>query len=117
MSALDCYISAEGSSITLKRVSGSKESREVVLTLDEARSVAAKLPRLIETIWSQEHADGLLQTVYPLHQYLVRSASDDRYLLLTMAADDGFDVVFALRVDTAATLGQDLANWGPIADG
>jgi hypothetical protein len=47
--------------------------------------------------------------VYPLRDYRVECASDLRHLLLTLAADGGFDTVFAISLETAAAIARDLA--------
>jgi hypothetical protein len=72
------------------------------------------LPRLLATALQRRYLDGTLRHVYPLRGYTVEGASDYRHLMVTLAAADGFDVVFALNVETAAALARDLAGSGSL---
>ena len=47
--------------------------------------------------------------MYPLRDHGVECASDLRYLLLTLAANGGFDIVFAISLETAAAIARDVA--------
>jgi hypothetical protein len=62
--------------------------------------------------------DGTLRhgRVYPLRGYTVEAASDFRHLMVALAAADGFDVVFALNIETAAALARDLAGSGSLLE-
>jgi hypothetical protein len=60
------------------------------------------------------YSDGALRHVYPLSGYRVECASDYRHLWVTLAANDGFDVVFGLNIGTAAALARDLAGSGSL---
>jgi hypothetical protein len=44
----------------------------------------------------------------------VEYASDLRHLIVTLTADGGFDVVFAIEVELAAAIARDLANSGKL---
>jgi hypothetical protein len=58
-----------------------------------------------------------LRHVYQLRGYTVEGASDFRHLMVALAAAAGFDVVFALDIETAAALARDLAGSGSFACG
>ena len=55
------------------------------------------LPRLLKMALRRRYSDRALRHVYPLRDYGVECASDLRHLLVTLAADGGFDIVFAIR--------------------
>ena len=110
MPPLECGISSDGNFITLSRPEMSGERREFALTLDEANALAMNLPRLIGAILRERYLDNSWRHIYPLHRYIVERASDNVHLLVTMAADEGFDVVFALNSETAAALARDLMD-------
>src|SRR5258708_23771325 len=110
MLELNCGVSPEGDSITLNLPDKNGKTCEVVVTFDKASSLAMTLPRLLTTALQRKYSDGTLRHVYPLRGYTVEGASDFRHLMVALAADDGFDVVFALNIDAAAALARDLAD-------
>ena len=106
----DCAISPAGDSITLTLPDREGKACELVLTFDEASSLAMTLPRLLKMALRRRYSDRALRHVYPLREYVVECASDLRHLIVTLAADSGFDVVFAIKTDTATAMARDLAN-------
>ncbi len=117
MLQLDCGVSPEGDLITLNLPDKNGKVCELVLTFDEASSLAMTLPRLLTIALRLKYSNGALRHVYPLSGYTVECASDYRHLLVTLAANDGFDIVFALNVETAAALARDLARSGSLLAG
>ena len=105
----DCAVSADGDSISLTLPNKDGKRCEVVLTFDEASSLAMTLPRLLKMALRRKHSDRALRHVYLLRDYGVECASDLRHLIVTLAADGGFDVVFAINLETAAAIARDLA--------
>jgi hypothetical protein len=57
------------------------------------------LSRLLKMALRRRYSDHAQRRVYPLHDYVVECASDLRHLFVTLAADDGFDVVFAINLE------------------
>ena len=57
------------------------------------------LPRLLKMALCRRYSDRALGHVYPLRDYGVECASDLGHLLVTLAADGGFDIVFAISLD------------------
>ena len=79
-----------------------------------SRAIAAAVSRLIaktmlKMALRRRYSDRALRHVYPLRDYGVECASDLRHLLVTLAADGGFDIVFAISLETAAAIARDLA--------
>ena len=64
---------------------------------------------LLKMALRRRYSDRALRHVYPLRDYGVECASDLRHLLVTLAADGGFDIVFAISLETAAAIARDLA--------
>ena len=60
----------------------------------------------------QRNPDGALRHVYPLRTYTVECASDLRHLIATMAADDGYEVAFTIKIKTATVIARDLVSRG-----
>jgi hypothetical protein len=108
MSQKDCAVSPDGESITLGLPDKSGRPCELVLTFEEASSLAMTLPRLLKMALRRKYPDGAQRHVYPLREYAVECASDLRHLLVTLAAEGGFDVVFAIKVQTASTIAGEL---------
>src|SRR5262249_36086905 len=108
----DCTVSSDGDSITLTLPDKHGKARELVLTFDEASSLAMTLPRLLKMALRQKYSDGALRHVYPLREYAVECASDFRHLIVTLTADAGFDVVFAIKIETATAIARELATSG-----
>lgn len=104
-----CAVSPDGGSISLTLPDKNGKWREVVLTFDEASSLAMTLPRLLQMALRQRHSDRAARHVYPLHGYGVECASDLRHLIVTLTADSGFDILFAINLETAAAIASDLA--------
>jgi hypothetical protein len=105
----DCAVSADGASISLILPNNDGKRCEVALTFDEASSLAMTLPRLLKTALRRRYSDRALRHVYPLRDYGVECAPDLHHLLVTLAADGGFDIVFAISLETAAAIARDLA--------
>lgn len=55
-------------------------------------------------------ADATMRHVYPVRDYIVECASDQRHVLLTLSCGGGFDVVFDLDVRMIPSLTRDLAG-------
>ena len=110
----DCAVSPDGDLITLTLPDKNGKPCELALTFDEASSLAMTLPRLLRMALHQKHSDSTLRHVYPLRGYAVECASDLRHLIVTLAADDGFDVVFAIEIETATAIARDLASNGEL---
>jgi hypothetical protein len=79
------------------------------MTFDEASSLAMTLPRLLKMALRRRYSDSALRHLYPLRDYGVECASDLRHLIVTLAADGGFDIVFAINLETVAAIARDLA--------
>jgi hypothetical protein len=105
----DCAVSRDGGSISLTLQNKDGKQCEAVLTFDEASSLAMTLPRLLKMALRRRYSDRALRHVYPLRDYGVECASDLRHLLVTLAADGGFDIVFAINLETVAAIARDLA--------
>jgi hypothetical protein len=105
----DCAVSPDGGSISLALPNKDGKRCEVVLTFDEASSLAMTLPRLLKMALRRRYSDRALRHVYPLLDYGVECASDLRHLLLTLTANGGFDIVFAVSLETAAAIARDVA--------
>ena len=67
------------------------------------------LPRLLKMALRRRYSDRALRHLYPLRHYGVECASDLRHLLVVLAADGGFDIVFAINLETAAAIARDLS--------
>jgi hypothetical protein len=109
-----CTVSSDGGSITLSLPGKRHKRHELVLTFDEASSLAMTLPRLLRMALRQKYSDGAVRHVYPLREYAVEFASDLRHLIVTLATDGGFDVVFAINVEAATAMARDLARNGEL---
>jgi hypothetical protein len=114
MLQLDCGVSPKGDAIRLNLPDKNGETCELVLTFDEASSLAMTLPRLLTAALCRKYSDDTLRHVYPLRGYTVEGASDFRHLMVALAAGNGFQVVFALDAKTAAALARDLAGSGSL---
>jgi hypothetical protein len=106
----DCAVSPDGVSISLTVPNKDGKRCEVVLTFDEASSLAMTLPRLLKMALRRRYSDRALRHVYPLRDYGVECASDLRHLLLTLTANGGFDIVFAVNLEAAAAIARDLTT-------
>jgi hypothetical protein len=72
----DCAVSRDGGSISLTLQNKDGKQCEVVLTFDEASSLAMTLPRLLKMALRRRYSDRALRHVYPLRDYDVECASD-----------------------------------------
>lgn len=57
-----------------------------------------------------------MRHVYQLRGYTVEGASDFRHLMVALAAAAGFDVVFALDIETAAALARECGGAAHFAE-
>jgi hypothetical protein len=110
MQQTDCVVSPDGDSITLNLPDKNGKPCKLVLTFDEASSLAMTLPRLLKIALRRKYSDHALRHVYPLRECAVECASDLRHLIVTFAADGGFDVVFAIKIEMASAMARDLAS-------
>jgi hypothetical protein len=79
----DCAMSPDGESIILTLPNKQGQACEVVLTFDEASSLAMTLPRLLKMAVRRKYSDHAARHVYPLREYAVECASDLRHLIVT----------------------------------
>jgi hypothetical protein len=73
------------------------------------------LPQLLKMALRRRYSDRALRHLYPLRNYGVECASDLRHLIITLAADGGFDIVFGINLETAAAIARDLAIGGRLS--
>jgi hypothetical protein len=105
-----CVVSPEGDKITIALHGKAGAPQEITLSFDEASALAMTLPRLLTVALSRRFSDATLRHVYPVRNYTVECASDQRHVLLTLSCGDGFDVVFGLNVRMLPSLARDLAG-------
>lgn len=105
-----CAVSPEGDKIIIALHGKGGEPQEVTLSFDEASALAMTLPRLLTMAMSRRFSDASMRHVYPVRDYIVECASDQRHVLLTLGCGAGFDVVFGLDVSMIPTLTRDLAG-------
>ena len=104
-----CAVSPEGDKIIIALHGKGGEPQEVTLSFDEASALAMTLPRLLTMAMSRRFSDTAMRHVYPVRDYIVECASDQRHVLLTLSCGGGFDVVFGLDASMIPTLTRDLA--------
>ena len=109
-----CSVSSEGDTINLKVARRDGSLCELVLTFDEASSLAMTLPRLLKMAFRRKFPDDALRHVYGLSSYLVECASDLHHLIVTLSVADGFEVAFAVKVESAQKLAQELISGSSI---
>jgi hypothetical protein len=72
------------------------------------------LPRLLTMAFRLKYSDETLRHVYPLRGYSLESGSDLRHLIVTLSADEGFNVAFAVRAEIATAMGRDMTSNGEL---
>lgn len=105
-----CTVSPEGDKIIIALHGKGGEPQEVTLSFDEASALAMTLPRLLTMAMSRRFPNAAARHVYPVREYIVECASDQRHVLLTLSCGNGFDVVFGLDVSMIPALTRDLAG-------
>jgi hypothetical protein len=110
MRVQSCDVSPQGDRITITLPEQAGEPRKIALSFDEASALAMTLPRLLSTALRLRFSDESLRHVYALRGYKVECASDLRHLLVTLTADDGFDVAFAAKLEAVPALARDLLS-------
>jgi hypothetical protein len=110
MLQLDCNVSGDGQTITLNLPGKNGRLCEVVLSFDEASSLGMTLPALLSAALRLRYSNDTLRHVYPLRKFAVEGATDCRHLMLALAADEGFEIHFAMTADTAQLLSRNLAG-------
>lgn len=108
MRVQSCDVSPQGDRITIALPEQAGELRTIALSFDEASALAMTLPRLLSTALRRRFSDDSLRHVYALSGFKVECASDLRHLLVTMTADDGFDVAFAVKLEAVPPLAREL---------
>ncbi|MGO4741640.1 hypothetical protein AB4099_34400 [Bosea sp. 2KB_26] len=108
MRVQSCDVSPQGDRITIALPEHAGELRKIELSFDEASGLAMTLPRLLSMALRRRFSDDSLRHVYALRGYKVECASDLRHLLVTLTADDGFDVAFAITLGAVPLFAQDL---------
>lgn len=103
-------MSPGGDFILLNLPSENGKLCELVLTFDEASSLAMTLPKLLTIALHRKFSDNTLRHVYALHGYTVECTSDFRNVMIALAADDGFEVAFACNGRSASSLARDLVG-------
>jgi hypothetical protein len=105
-----CAVSPEGDRIIIALPDKSGASREIALSFDEASALAMTLPKLLSAALRLQYADDSLRHVYPLRGYAVECALDRRHLLVSLSADQGYDVVFAIGLAIVPSLVRALSS-------
>jgi hypothetical protein len=108
MRVQSCDVSPQGDRITIALPEHAGELRTIALSFDEASALAMTLPRLLSTALRRRFSDDSLRHVYALRGYKVECASDLRHLLVTLTADDGFDVAFAVKLQAVSPVAREL---------
>ncbi|PZP54083.1 MAG: hypothetical protein DI595_01205 [Agrobacterium fabrum] len=103
-------MSPEGDKIIIALHSKEGTPQEITLSFDEASALAMTLPRLLTMAMSKRFSDPSLRHVYPVHDYTVECASDQRHVLLTLSCGGGFDIVFGIDVNMVTPLARDLVG-------
>jgi hypothetical protein len=110
MLQLNCSVSRDGQTITLNLPGKDGKLCEVLLSFDEASSLGMTLPTLLSAALQLKYSNDTLRHVYPLRKFAVEGATDCRHLMLALAADEGFEIHFAMTADTAQLLSRNLAG-------
>lgn len=105
-----CAVSPEGDKILIELHRKDSAPQEVTLSFDEASALAMTLPRLLTEALVRRFPDASMRHVYPVRDYIVECASDQRHVLLTLSSGGGFDVVFGVDASMVPSLTRDLAG-------
>lgn len=108
MRVQSCDVSPQGDRITIALPERAGGPRTLDLSFEEASALAMTLPRLLSMALRRRFSDDSLRHVYALCGYKVECASDLRHLLVTLTADDGFDVAFAIKLGAVSSFARDL---------
>jgi hypothetical protein len=105
-----CEVDHDGRAITLGYLDRGGRPASLRLTFDQAQALAMTLPRLLTTALRQITRSPDTRYVFPLGDWRLESASDQRSLILSQKTTDGFEVSFSLSAGKAQGLGWALAE-------
>ena len=107
-----CKVAADGQAISLGAEDGTGKPFRLLMTAEQAGTLAMTLPTLLTEAIQARHRNESLRYVFPLGGFELRSADGSPTTILSFRTPDGFEVSFALAPNVLASLASVCASEG-----
>src|ERR1700724_4654400 len=103
-----CEVAADGGAISLGFVDSTGNPATILLSLNQAGSLAMTLPGLIDRALQTRFGDQSLRYAYPLASWVIEQSSNATQCIVTLRTADGFSVCFSIPRQQQIELGEAL---------
>jgi hypothetical protein len=100
----------DGETIKLEFLDQSRNPISLLLSFEDAESIAMTLPRLLTRAVKAQTGKDNSRYVFDLGQWLLEGVEDHQSLILTFTTVDGFEVSFRIPHATCRALGWSLQH-------
>jgi hypothetical protein len=100
-----CQALEDGETIKLEFLDQSRNPISLLLSFEDAESIAMTLPRLLTQAVKAQTGKDNSRYVFALGRWLLEAVEDHQSLILTLATVDGFEVSFRIPQATCRGLG------------
>ena len=105
-----CRALDDGEAIELEFLDQSGNPISLLLSFEDAESIAMTLPRLLTQAVKAQTGQENTRYVFALGRWLLEGVEDHQSLILTLATVDGFEVSFRIPHATCRALGWTLQH-------
>ena len=105
-----CSVAADGETIELGLVDRSGAPVILQLPLDQAEAVVMTLPNMLTRAVKRRTGTQEARYVFSLNEWLIEDTGDKKSLIVTLRTTDGFEVSFAIPLETCQSLGWSLKH-------
>jgi len=105
-----CKALDDGETIKLEFIDQSRNPISLLLSFEDAESIAMTLPRLLTQAVKAQTGKDNSRYVFALGRWLLEGVEDRQSLILTLTTIDGFEVSFRIPHATGRALGWSLQH-------
>ncbi|MCC6779494.1 MAG: hypothetical protein IT537_23170 [Hyphomicrobiales bacterium] len=105
-----CEVGQEGRTVTLQLIDAESRAVSLTLSFDQAQVLTMTLPHLLTLAMRKLTQCPDMRYVFPLGDWRLELAADQRTLILSQQTRDGFEVSFSMAVAEAEMLGRALST-------
>ena len=105
-----CGTLEDGETVKLEFVDAGGNPISVLLSFEDAESIAMTLPRLLTLAVKAQSGHDNARYVFALGRWLLEGVEDRRSVILTLATVDGFEASFRIPHATGRALGWSLQH-------
>ena len=103
-----CTVIEGGKAIRFDLVGQAGEPVSIEMPFDQAESIVMTIPRLLSAALRMQTGDDQMRYVFSVGDWSLELAKDQHYRILAVRTPDGFEVAFAISLETSVAMGSEL---------